>query len=456
MSKSRIYELIDESRSDFEQISDYVFDHPELCFYENESSAYQMAYMEKQGFRITSPVGGMSTAFIAEYGEGKPVIGILGENDALANQSQVADHVGPLPVEKGANGHACGHNLLGTGSMEAVCALKAYMEEEGAKGTIRYYACPAEEGGGGKVFMAKDGAFGDLDIALSWHPSDDNTLDNTMLACVNFDLTFHGVAAHAAGAPWDGRSALDAIELMNVGVNFLREHVTPDVRIHYAYLNAGGSAPNVVQSYAKIRYCVRASKAEYMEKVYDRVIDIAKGACMMTGATMDEPYIYGAFTDLLKNKTLDELLLKNLDEQIRANDFTQDDYDYAAQFVPYFTKPDAESPIDLEINWDLYKPARGSSDTGDVSYCAPFSQFRSVACSIGTPGHSWGITAQGKSQLAHKGMHLAAKTLAGAVYDMWEDPSIIESAKADFAKNGGGKPYHTMVPDSVKPGDHKA
>ena len=456
MSKERLYELIDEKRADFEDISDYVFDHPETCFREYESSAYQMEYMKKQGFHITTPVGGMDTAFIAEFGSGKPVIGILGENDALANQSQVADHIGALPVEKGANGHACGHNLLGTGSMEAICGLKRYMEESGVSGTIRYYACPAEEGGGGKVFLAKAGAFEGLDIALCWHPSDDNTLDNTMLACVSFDLTFHGVAAHAAGAPWEGRSALDAIELMNIGVNFLREHVTPDTRIHYAYLDAGGSAPNVVQPYAKIRYCVRAAKAEYMEKVYDRVIEIARGACMMTGTTMDEPYVYSAFKDILKNRVLDELLLKNMDEQLRNNDFTQEDYDYAAQFVPYFTKPDAESPIDLSINWDLNKPARGSSDTGDVSYCAPFSQMRIVACSIGTPGHSWGITSQGKSALAHKGMHMAAKTLAGAVYDLWENPELIEEAKDQFVRSGGGKPYHTMVPDSLKPGDHKA
>ena len=456
MSKERLFELIDQKRKIFADMSDFVFDHPEICFHENESSQYQSAVMEKEGFRITTPVAGMDTAFIAEYGEGGPIIAILGENDALTNQSQIPDYVGAKPIEKGANGHACGHNLLGSGSIEAAVGLKDYLEETGIQATIRYYACPAEEGGGGKVFMAKAGVFEGIDIALCWHPSDDNTLDNTFMACVSFDLTFHGVASHAAGAPWEGRSALDAIELMNMGVNFLREHVTPDTRIHYAYLDAGGSAPNVVQPFAKVRYCIRANKSDYVEEVLNRVIDIAQGACLMTGTTMDDPFVYSAFSDMIQNSTLDKLLLKNLDEQIKNNDFTQEDYDYAAQFQPYFTKPDAESPIDLSIDWNLNKPPRGSSDTGDVSYFVPFGQMRVAACAIGTPGHSWGITSVGKSQLAHKGMHIAAKTLAGVAYDLLDDPALIREAKEVYAKNRGTKPYHSMLPDSVKPGDHHA
>lgn len=455
MDKKKLFQLMDKKKKDFEIISDYVWDHPETCFLEFASTAYQKAYMEEQGFRITSPVGEMETAFIAEWGENKPVIAILGENDALSNQSQVADHVGALPIEKGANGHACGHNLLGAGSMEAACGLKAYMEEEGIQGTIRYYACPAEEGGGGKVFLARSGAFEGVDIAFSWHPSDDNTLDNTALACVSFDLTFHGEAAHAAGEPWNGRSALDAVELMNIGVNFLREHVKPDTRMHYAYLDAGGSAPNVVQSFAKIRYCVRAAKADDMESIFHRVIDIAKGAAMMTGTTVDEPYVYSAYNDFLWNDTLDELMLKNLDE-LMPIEYTEEEIAYAAEFQKYGNKPNHDFPIDTEINDDRRKPARGSTDVADVSYCVPISQMRVASCAIGSIGHGWTTTAQGKSTIAYKGMHTAAKVIAGSVFDLLENPALIDEAKEDLRKQGGGKPYHTMVPDSIKPGDHKA
>lgn len=455
MDKKQLFEFIDAKEQVFYDTADFVFDHPETCFQEYESSGYQMKVMEAQGFQIINPLGEMETAFAAVWGEGKPVIGILGENDALPNQSQVPDYVGAKSIEEGANGHACAHNLLGSGSMQAAVALKDYMEANGLKGTIKYVLCPAEEGGGGKVFLARSGAFEDLDCALTWHPSDDSTPDQTGLACVSFDLTFEGKAAHAAGEPWNGRSALDAIELLNIGVQFLREHVTPDTRIHYGYVDAGGSAPNVVQRHAKIRYCVRAANADYMESVYHRVIDVARGAALMTGTTFQEPYIYSAYKDFLWNDTLDKLMMSHLEEQFPI-EYTEEELAYAAQFVPYGRFPEAKDPINKEIWYDFRKPARGSTDVADVSYCCPTTSFRVVAAPNGAIGHGWTTTVVGKSSLAHKGMRTAAAMIAMTAIDLIEKPELLEQAKADFEKMGGGKPYHTMVPDSLKPGDHQA
>ena len=452
MKKERLYELIDQRCKEFEKISDTVWDTPELCFKEFESTKVQREFMENEGFKITTPVAEMDTAFIAEFGTGKPVIAILGENDALAAQSQMADVAEAKPIVEGANGHACGHNLLGTGSMEAACALKTYMTENNISGTIRYYACPAEEGGGGKVFLARSGAFDDVDVAFSWHPSDDNTLDNTGLACVTFDLNFKGKAAHAAGEPWNGRSALDAAELMNVGVQFLREHVTTDTRIHYAFLNSGGIAPNVVHSATTLRYCVRAASSDYMEEVYKRVMKIAEGAAMMTETTVEGPFISSAYNDFLWNDTLDDLVLSNL-EKLLPIKYTKEEEEYAAKFQKHGNKPDAEYPLDMTINYDRRKPARGSTDVADVSYCVPISQSRVVSAAIGSIGHGWTTTAQGKSSIAHKGMHTAAKMIAGCVYDIWNDPELIEKAKADHMKMTNGRKYHTMMPASMKPGE---
>ena len=453
MSKERLWELIEQRKKEFEDISDAVWDFAELRFQEHKSSKLQREFMEKEGFRITCPVAGMGTAFIAETGSGKPVFAILGENDALPQQSQVANICEQRPIEEGASGHACGHNLLGTGGMEAACALKTYMEENHIPGTLRYYACPGEEGGGGKVFMARAGVFDDVDIAQSWHPSCDTTMDNTMLACVSFYIRFHGVAAHAAGEPWNGRSALDAAELMNSGVNYLREHMLPTSRIHYAYTNAGGTAPNVVQPFCELSYCVRATDGDYMEELYNRVIDCAKGAALMTGCTLEEPYIYSAFKDYLWNDTLDELTLKNLEILLPQISYTEDELAYAEKLKKCGTVPDAETPIDLTINYDRRKPPRGSSDVADASYCMPLTQARVVSATIGSVGHGWTTTVVGKNGIAHKGMHTAAKCIASCFYDMWEDPSIIEKAKADHQKMLHGRTYKTMVPPERKPGD---
>ena len=266
--KEHLMTIIYQHSKEFEEVSDAVWGFAETCFNEHKSSALQMKVMADRGFRITTPVCGMDTAFIAEYGSGKPVLAILGENDALPDLSQVADSDKEEPIVPGGNGHGCGHNLLGTAGMEAAAALKLYMEENNMPGTIRYYACPAEEGGGGKIYLACGGAFDDVDIAVTWHPSDKNRVTVAGKSCVIANFTFKGKAAHAAATPWNGRCALDAMELMHVGLQFLREHMTTDCRIHYSVLNGGGVAANVTHSEAVTQCIVRSMDGEYLNELF--------------------------------------------------------------------------------------------------------------------------------------------------------------------------------------------
>lgn len=452
--KDRLFELIDAKNKEFEEVSDFVWDHPETCFMEKESTKCQLELMKKEGFRITTPVAGMDTAFIAEYGSGRPIIGILGENDALPGQSQEADYVGQKPIVQDGNGHACGHNLLGTGSMQAAVGLKDFMQEKGLGGTIRYILTPAEEGGGGKCFMAKAHVFDGLDAILAWHPNSSNCIGNRSKACVTFNVAYHGKPAHASAAPWDGIGALDAAELANTGIQYLRAHVTPDVRLNTAYIDAGGQAPNVIQSHTKVTYCLRADKQSTVEELYKKVLNIIKGACLMTGATADEPFIFNDYLDQVDNETLDHLMLDNM-HKVYPLSFTDEEKKYAAQFVPFGSCPNAKEPIDTTVNDDLDIPAAGSSDVGDASYCAPTVQGFLVTEATGTVAHSWCRTAQGKSSVAKKGMHAAAKVLAGTALDLLTNPQLVKNARADFEKNMEGRKYSTLLPDSLKPGDHK-
>ena len=452
MGKEQFYGYVDERKKDFEDMSDAIWDYAELCFKEFKSSKLQREYMEKDGFRITTPVAGMETAFIAEYGSGKPVLAILGENDALAGQSQVADIPEQRPIVPGASGHACGHNLLGSGSIEAACALKRYMEANGTKGTLRYYACPAEEGGGGKVYMAAAGVFDDVDAAVSWHPSADNAMDNTGLACITVNFRFEGKAAHASGEPWNGRSALDAVELLCVGVQYLREHMLPDSRIHYAILNTGGTAPNVVQHTAEAQFVIRATEADYMEELYARVLKVAEGAALMTETKFCEPYIVSAYKNFVRNDVMDDLIIDNF-RPLLPIEYTPEELEYAEMLKKCGTTPDAPTPVDYSFNDDKCKPARGSTDVADVSYVTPISQARVCCASIGSVGHGWTTTVQGKSALAHRGMHTAAKVLGGCLIDLYENPELLQKARDEFLAATGGRKYHTIMPTDRTPGE---
>ena len=451
MRRKEIDEILQHSKTAFEDIADQIWSFAETNFKEYRSCALQAAYMEKQGFRITTPIAGMDSAFIAEWGYGKPVIALLGEFDALANQSQIANAEDASPLVPGAPGHGCGHNMLGTGCMEAACAVKEYLESRGLTATVRYYGCPAEEGGGGKIFMAIDGAFDDVDCTFTWHPGNFNGIDVNARAIISVYFRFTGIAAHATGAPWSGRSALDAVELMNVGVNFLREHVKPDTHMQYAIIDSGGPAANVVQKNAEVYYILRSRDEAYLREVYDRVCDIARGAALMTGTKLEEPVIASAYATQIRSETLERITMDNLKAYLPFS-YSEEELAYLKKYQLLGTEPTAKSPVYDGIDDGSIRAV--SSDVADVSWFAPLSQLRCQTVAVGTPSHSWLVTAQGKSSTAYKGMHAAGAIMANCILDVIEDPALLDRCQADFRRNLGDRRYKTMM-EGHKPSDFR-
>jgi aminobenzoyl-glutamate utilization protein B len=461
----RIWDLVDAKRPAFEQLADRVWEIPEIAYTEYGSVAEHTAMLERQGFRVRENVAGIPTAVVGEAGEGGPVIAILGEYDALPGLSQVAGITEPKPVVQGGNGHGCGHNLLGSAALLAATAVKDYLVERGIEGRVRYYGCPAEEGGAAKGFMVRAGAFSDVDIAISWHPASFTHVDRARsLANTRIDFTFTGRASHAAAAPHLGRSALDAVELTSVGVNYLREHMPADARIHYAMLDGGGIAPNVVQASAKVRYAVRARDLAGMQKLLARVVKVAEGAALMTETTL-QTRIVSAVSNLLGNDPLEQAMHDHF-ERLGAVPFDDADRDFARRVQATLGAEDVASDflrvgIPLDPKMALHEsvvdrgvqgePMIGSTDVGDVSWTVPTVQARVATHAIGTPGHSWQVTAQGKAPAAHKGMVHAAKVMAGTAVDCLRTPSLIEAARADHAARLAQSPYRCPIPDDVQP-----
>ena len=460
-----VWRHVDAHAAEFTALADRVWELPELNFQETRSAAEHTAMLREQGFRITENIAGIPTAMIGEWGDDGPVIAILGEFDALPGLSQEAGVATPSPRPGEAAGHACGHNLLGSAAMLAATAVKDYLIANGLKGRVRYYGCPAEEGGAGKLFMVRDGAFKDVDIALSWHPAPFCAVNNAnSLAMVTIDFTFHGRASHAAAAPHLGRSALDAVELMNVGVNYLREHMPSDARIHYALLDGGGVAPNVVQARAKTRYIVRARELADLHPLAARVRKIADGAALMTETRMEAQPISG-MSNLLANTPLEQAMHDNL-LRLGAPQWDDEDRTFAreiqaslrpgdidAAYRRFGMKPNLDDPLCTDIVPLHYNSNEGvgSTDVGDVSWVVPTAQIRGATYAIGTPGHSWQLTAQGKSGIAHKGMIHAAKVMAATAIDTLRNPALIAQAKADHAARIAASPYVCPIPDDVPP-----
>jgi len=462
----QIWQIVDGKRADYIALADRVWETPEPAYGEHRSAAEHLAMLEREGFRITREVADIPTAMMAEAGEGGPVIAILGEYDALPGLSQEAGLDEPRTVEgQGGVGHGCGHNLLGSAAMLAASAVKDWLAQSGRPGRVRYYGCPAEEGGAAKGFMVRAGAFADVDIAISWHPASFSGVNEPVsLANTRIDFTFVGRASHAAGAPELGRSALDAVELMNVGVNYMREHMPDDARVHYAYLDAGGIAPNVVQARAKVRYLIRARDLSGLTALVTRVRKIADGAALMTETTVSAQVV-SAVSNLMANTPLEQAMQDNFQrlgppefddadrayaERIRA---TLSDADIAAAFdragVP--VRPDL-SMCDFVIPFGARgRGGNGSTDMGDVSWVVPTVQARGATCAVGTPFHSWQLTAQGKSPAAHKGLVHVAKVMAGTTLDALQDPGLIERAKADLAERTRATPYKSPLADGVQP-----
>ena len=466
MSNSEaIWEFVDAKREPFVALSDRVWGMPELCYTEHRSAEEHRKALEAEGFRVTIGLAGIPTAVMGEAGEGGPVIAILGEFDALPGLSQEAGIPSPAPVEAGGNGHGCGHNLLGAASMLAATALKDWLAANGAAGRVRYYGCPAEEGGAAKGFMVRAGAFDDVDVAISWHPGHFAAVNDAVsLANTRIDFSFTGKSAHAASAPHLGRSALDAVELMNVGVNYMREHMPDGARVHYAILDAGGIAPNVVQAFAKVRYLIRAADLAELRPLVERVRKIADGAALMT-ETKVETRVISAVSNLLGNAPLEKAMHDSL-LRLGPPPFDEGDRTLAKAFQDTCTEDDIraayrrhglpvaagralhEGIVPLEAKG---QGSMGSTDVGDVSWVVPTVQAWGATCAIGTPFHSWQFTGQGKAPAAHKGMVHVAKVMAGTAIEALTDPRLIAAAKEDLARRTGGTPYVSPLPADVGP-----
>jgi aminobenzoyl-glutamate utilization protein B len=464
-NSAKIWQLVDARKDAYEALSDRVWGMPEICYTEYRSVAEHRAMLEAEGFRITENLAGIPTAIMGEAGDGGPVIAILGEYDALPGLSQVAGIAEPREVEAGGHGHGCGHNMLGSAALLAATAVKNYLAAQGIKGRVRYYGCPAEEGGAAKGFIVRAGHFQDVDIAITWHPAAVNRVDDAMsLANTRLDFAFKGRASHAAAAPHLGRSALDAVELMNVGVNYMREHMPSDARIHYAMLDSGGVAPNVVQAAAKVRYAVRARDLPGVRALVERVKKVAAGAALMSETQVDVKVV-SAVSNLLGNTPLEQAMQRQM-EHLGAPPFDDADRKYAADIQATLTPEDIASafaragvPVrkglalcDFIVPYGTKgAPMMGSTDVGDVSWVVPTVQARVATHAIGTPGHSWQITAQGKSGQAKKGLVHAAKVMAGVAVDALEDPALIGRAKADHKDRTDATPYESPLPADVMP-----
>jgi aminobenzoyl-glutamate utilization protein B len=460
-----IWDLVDQRASAYTALSDRVFDIPEIAYTEFASVVEHRKMLEQEGFRITTDAAGIPTAVVGEAGEDGPVIAILGEFDALpglGQESGVAEH---RPIASGGPGHGCGHNMLGSAALLAAAALKDYLAANGIKGRVRYYGCPAEEGGAAKAFMVRAGLFDDVDAAISWHPASFTGVNQAQsLANTRIDYTFHGKSSHAAGAPELGRSALDAVELMNVGVNYMREHMPDAARIHYAYLDAGGVAPNVVQSRATVRQLIRATSLADLRLMIERVNKIADGAALMTETRVEKKMVT-AVSNLVGNRPLEETMQKNLD-RLGPPQFDAEDRAFAEAIRATLTNADIESsyqrmgrapdyglPLcDFVVPLDrVSEGGEGSTDVGDVSWAVPTVQARVATCAIGTPFHSWQLTAHGKTGIAHKGMLHAAKIMAGTARDLFEKPETLAAARSVHAERQKVTPYECPMPEDVKP-----
>ena len=460
-----VWDRVEAHRDAFIALSDRVFDTPETLYREVRSAAEHRRALAEQGFRITDAPAGIPTAVIGEAGDGGPVIAILGEYDALPGLSQEPGGAEHRPIEDGGNGHGCGHNLLGAAALLAATAVKDWLAEAGIAARVRYYGCPAEEGGAAKTYLVRAGLFDDVDAAISWHPATFTAVNEARsLANTRIDFTFHGRAAHAAGAPELGRSALDAVELMNVGVNYLREHMPDDARVHYAYLDAGGEAPNVVQAKATVRQLVRARTNRELLGLVERVRKIGEGAALMT-ETRVEARVVSAVSNVLGNAALEEAMEAEM-ERLGPPVFDAADRTFARAIqatltpahiadafrrtgrAPVADLPLADFVVRLAASGDK---AQGSTDVGDVSWAVPTVQAWVTTCAFGTPFHSWQLTAQGKSPAAHKGMVHAAKVMAGTGRRLFEDPALLARAKAEHARALAAEPYVCPLPEEVSP-----
>lgn len=453
-----------------QELSKKIWDYSEVRFETPKSAIALKAFLRSEGFTIESPIADMDHAFIASYGTGETHIGLLAEYDALENMSQCAQSYQPKPCENKTAGHGCGHNLLGVGSVAAALAVKDYLKENPHLGKVSVFGAPAEESGYGKAFMARAGCFNDLDIALTWHPYDLTAVwGERTLAVYQVYFKFNGKSAHASAAPELGRSALDAAELMNIGVNFLREHMDDVARVHYAFVNAGGNAANVVQSEAALHYFIRHETTEKVDELYERVKKIAQGAALMTETELEIIWD-SACADYLANKKLSELMYHHAQNIESA--FDRQDYKHAKKYLTKTIEPSfldrlaryypnksydelltlAQTPINETIaDFKIWDRGYASTDVGDVSWNVPTAQMFVTCEPHGTPMHSWQWVDNGTSAFAHKGMMRAAQIMAATAIDVLKNPALLLQIQEEFKVKTKGKPYQSAIPKDVLP-----
>jgi len=448
----QILELVDQHAAHFSATSRTIWEYAELGYRETKSSALLERELQAAGFRVQASVADEPTAFVATYGQGEPVIGILGEFDALPGLSQAATP-DRSPVAADAPGHGCGHNLLGSGAALAAVALKEYMERNHVAGTLRYYGTPAEEGGDGKVYMIRAGLFRDVDVILHWHPESKNVVANGgMLAINSARFLFHGVAAHAALAPERGRSALDAVMLMGNGIEFLREHIPSNSRVHYVITN-GGAAPNIVPDTAELYLYARNPSSQVLGGVWDRILKIGQGAALMTETTLDVKEV-GGDANVLPNDALAKVAQRNL-EEVGGFRYTAEEKHFAEELQKSLPAGGAGELDSTALIQPLRRPdgndAAASTDVGDVSWNVPTIGFYTATFVPGVVPHTWQAAASAGMSIGQKGMIVAAKALAVTGADLFSDRQLVLDAKADFRRQMEGKTYQSVIPAGQKP-----
>ena len=448
-TKSLALASIEQHAPELIALAQEIWGFAETALREAQSSRLLADYAQKQGFRVERGVAGMPTAFIASYGKGEPIIAIMGEYDALPGISQKAQATKEALVQGGA-GHGCGHNLFGAGSMGAALAIKELIERKELGGTIRFYGTPAEESVGGKLYMVREGLFDDVDVALAWHPSDEIAADTeSSQALVDFYVDFRGKAAHAAFDPWNGRSAVDALELFTFALNQMREHVRPTVRMHYVILE-GGQVPNVIPERARLWCWLRDSKHESVDLLLDRVRNIVQGAALATGVEGELNVKSGDY-EMLVNLTGARLLHENL-QWLGPIAFSETEQEFARQIQ----RETGVEEIGLrsqceELNLEPGDPEGGSTDVADVSWRVPTLHVSVTTAPAEAPWHAWPVVACGGMSIGHKGMLYAAKTLAATMVDLYQRAELREEIRAEFERSVAGKPYRGYIPDGPPP-----
>jgi aminobenzoyl-glutamate utilization protein B len=451
-AKDALLAAVDAAHPRHAELARKLWREPELGYLEEQSSALLANELERAGFALQRGVAGMPTAFVASFGSGKPVVGLLAEFDALPGMAQAAEPR-PTPIDGQTAGHACGHHLFGPAVIASATATADWLKRSRVAGTLRVYGTPAEEGGGGKCYMVRAGLFSDVDAVLAWHPRDRNdpSLPRS-LAVVAANFTFHGAAAHASAAPERGRSALDGVEAFDFMVNLMREHVPQETRIHYV-IKEGGDAPNIVPARAVVSYYVRHPDMRVLDDVFARVTQAAEGAALGTGTTVEHEII-SAYYPILGNTTLTALQAANMR---RVGGVRYDERERA--FAEELRKSLADQSLPLGSEATIVDPdpaaGVGSTDVGDVSWVVPTTQFFAATWVPGTPAHSWQAVASGGTTIGEKGMLVASKTLALTLADLYSDPAHIAAARAEFDRRRAGQVWRSRFGDREPPLDYR-